>query len=863
MEALMHMDEPHLQALGFKMGPRILILKFAKQWRVDSSSSPLFLNASGNSPESGLAPHIIIESSEESSDTCTPQKNKKSSSRIAIVTPSPESAASLTFCSPAPAKSIVTPPLESAASLTFCSPAPAKSIALVSASPSSKSATPFSPPSPTYSIASTSLLPTSAAPLNPPANSTASAPPPQTSLAPFNSCSSQPSPTNPTASAFSSPTSAAPLHSFLHPQPDDTVHFNRFGFTLRGVIIKHVGRQIRIRTEDGNELWGAVKDLIIEDKATFSIPFPEIVASSNSDDYDHFSENYWFYTANKFFCSVIAFRNPGDVIPSEDLWWKRTQTGCDVLPTIFELDEDACPLASTSAAPFLNPPANPPPANTLEWVKNGATEWGYTFYGGTVPQLDDTICDVSFLQSGGKWFRPQGASNTGIGGRACARIAPSHIMLVPRCPSRGHPMVLSDGSAEGGYRTFVCNICGELAESKRWWCALCSDDVCGHCFCETPCHFDVLPTILETDEVGCLPLGLAADQNSHKKDFCQKCRFCGEPEMSVVPDAMISSPAFNDPVPCPEGWIPVEDITFAQLLLDFHGDRCKLKGKCPRGRDPLPDSYHNQSCPSILCECDYCEDGLSEFLGDYFHFDDDQDDDDEYNRLLFDLIPCIRDGLRRRLPVLPPPPLRRKKHRRHYRRGPIPQAASVLSDPDAVPDSFNSCFASDDDDFSDDGHFGFIDFHGNETWPLDVSHFRPPPLLGDDTLDHQLLGRPPDGITSTELPGSSPLTSSTLQPPIGAPVPCGVGAGQARSTKIPVLDTVAPHQTLFKQQTPFGSSPIAKSSPNSADPGPLHVEDCPRLIFPSDEQYLEWHLKSLTDIQTEASKPNLNKREKS
>jgi len=116
-----------------------------------------------------------------------------------------------------------------------------------------------------------------------------------------------------------------------------------------------------------------VKDLIIEDKATFSIPFPEIVASSNSDDYDHFSENYWFYTANKFFCSVIAFRNPGDVIPSEDLWWKRTQTGCDVLPTIFELDEDACPPCIDKCSSFFKPSSQP---TAGKYIGMGQ-EWGY------------------------------------------------------------------------------------------------------------------------------------------------------------------------------------------------------------------------------------------------------------------------------------------------------------------------------------------------------------------------------------------------------------------------------------------------------------------------------------------------------
>ena len=89
---------------------------------------------------------------------------------------------------------------------------------------------------------------------------------------------------------------------------------------------------------------------------------------------------------------------------------------------------------------------------------------------------------------------------------------------------------------------------------------------------------------------------------------------------------------------------------------------------------------------------------------------------------------------------------------------------------------------------------------------------RSPPLVGDGTLRHQLLGRPPDA--TNDFLGSLPLTSPTLRPPTGAPVPCGVGA-----RKSTVSDTVAP-QILFKQQTPF-----RKSSPNSTDTDPLPLMD--------------------------------------
>ena len=51
----------------------------------------------------------------------------------------------------------------------------------------------------------------------------------------------------------------------------------------------------------------------------------------------------------------------------------------------------------------------------------------------------------------------------------------------PNCPSAQHPMAVSDGSDNNGYRHFVCNGCRVHTSGFRWWCRHCRDDYCFSC----------------------------------------------------------------------------------------------------------------------------------------------------------------------------------------------------------------------------------------------------------------------------------------------------------------------------------------------------------------------------------------------
>ena len=67
------------------------------------------------------------------------------------------------------------------------------------------------------------------------------------------------------------------------------------------------------------------------------------------------------------------------------------------------------------------------------------------------------------------------------------KASPSNDFVEPpRCPTRGHEMVLSDYEEEPYDFGYFCNCCGDKAQrnglKQRWFCLECQDDYCLHCF---------------------------------------------------------------------------------------------------------------------------------------------------------------------------------------------------------------------------------------------------------------------------------------------------------------------------------------------------------------------------------------------
>jgi len=182
------------------------------------------------------------------------------------------------------------------------------------------------------------------------------------------------------------------------------------------------------------------------------------------------------------------------------------------------------------------------------------------------------------------------------------------------------------------------------------------------------------------------------------------CSRCGTPLVSVVPDVVLSSPPLNDPIPNPEGFPPLTpSMTFAQLISTRHGVRCPTPGRhypftndgSVLNRGPLPNSYLDQSCPSILCDCDGCEDNFGYILAELGFFGDEIGAvDDSFICSRINLINRIRAELHLRLPAMPPPPSRQKPHRRHRRHRhyqqdlpplPPPKASLPISSLSSIP----------------------------------------------------------------------------------------------------------------------------------------------------------------------------------